>query len=241
MMVIPAIDLKDGQCVRLVQGDMEQVTVFGSNPAEIAKQWSRMGAAMLHIVDLNGAFARKLVNHEAISQIVTATNIPAELGGGIRDMQTLDSVMELGISHAILGTVAVSDPGFVRQACRAYPGRIRVGIDAQDGMVAVNGWAEITSVRAVELAKSLEDAGVEAIIYTDISRDGLLQGMNIEECASLARSISIPVIASGGLTSLDDIRRLKEHEDEGICGLIAGKAIYTGAVDLKEAIAIATS
>lgn len=239
MMVIPAIDLKDGNCVRLVQGDMQQATVFGDNPAAMATRWASAGAAMLHIVDLNGAFARKPVNQEAIKQIVSAINIPTELGGGIRNMETLHTVMELGITNPILGTVAVSDPEFVRQACAAYPGRVRVGIDAQNGMVAVNGWAEITDVRATELAKSLEDAGVEAIIYTDISRDGLMQGMNVEECANLARSISIPVIASGGLTSLDDIRRLKEHEHEGICGVIAGKAIYTGAIDLREAIELA--
>lgn len=240
MVILPAIDMKDGECVRLVQGNMNQATVFSANPVEMAQRWVNEGAEILHLVDLNGAFAKKPVNLEVVRQIVSIVDVPVELGGGIRDMATLESVFALGVHYAIIGTAAVSNPEFVRDACREWPGRIRVGIDARGGMVAVNGWAEVTDVAATELASRFADYGVDAIIYTDIARDGLLKGVNIAECARMAKGISIPVIASGGLATLDDIRQLKAYEADGIRGVIAGKAIYTGAIDLAEAIALAS-
>ena len=236
MIVIPAIDLKDGKCVRLEQGLMEFDTVFNDNPGAQARAWQDQGAELLHIVDLDGAFAGEPKNREAIEAIVRAVSIPTQLGGGIRDMATIEAYLSLGIGRVIIGTAAQRNPELVKEACEKFPGRIVVGIDAKDGMVAVQGWAEVTGVTAVELAKKFEGFGVSAIIYTDISRDGMLQGPNLEATKQLAESITIPVIASGGLSTLQDIRNLMTVESAGVTGVITGKAIYTGAINLAEAI-----
>ena len=238
MIIIPAIDLKEGRCVRLEQGLMDKDTVYNDNPGEQARIWQDQGGELLHIVDLDGAFAGVPRNREAIKAIVGAIDIPSELGGGIRDMQTIEAYLELGVDRVILGTVAKEDPALVKEACRKHPGRIVVGIDAKDGLVAVRGWADVTEKKATEMAKEMEGFGVEAIIYTDIARDGMMQGPNIDATRNLAESISIPVIASGGLSSLDDIRRLMEIESSGVTGVITGKAIYSGAINLQEAVAL---
>jgi phosphoribosylformimino-5-aminoimidazole carboxamide ribotide isomerase len=236
MIVIPAIDLKDGRCVRLEQGLMERDTVFCDSPAEQASEWQRQGAELLHIVDLNGAFAGEPKNRRSIEEIIRSVTIPTQLGGGIRDMATIAAYLDLGISRVILGTAAQKNPDLVKEACGIFPGRIVVGIDAKNGMVAVQGWAEITGISAVELAKKFEGYGVSAIIYTDIARDGMLSGPNIDATRKLAESVSIPVIASGGVSTLEDIRALMEIEQSGVVGVITGKAIYTGSVRLAEAI-----
>lgn len=238
MIIIPAIDLKNGNCVRLEQGLMDKDTVFSDNPGGQAKVWQDQGAEMLHIVDLDGAFAGQPMNRRAIEAIVRSLSIPTQLGGGIRDIETVEAYLSLGIGRVIIGTAAQRNPDFVKEACDKFPGRVVVGIDAKDGMVAVQGWAEVTGVTAVELARKFEGFGVSAIIYTDISRDGMMQGPNIEATRQLAESISIPVIASGGLSSLQDIRNLVAIESSGVTGVITGKAIYTGAIDLAEAIKI---
>jgi len=238
MLVIPAIDLKDGICVRLEQGLMERDTVFNDNPASQALEWQNQGAELLHIVDLDGAFAGKPRNKTAIEAIVKSITIPAQLGGGIRDLATIESYLSLGLSRVIIGTAAQRNPDLVREACSKFPGRIVVGIDAKNGMVAVQGWAEVTDITAVELARKFEDCGVTAIIYTDISRDGMLQGPNLEATQSLAESVAIPVIASGGVSSLKDIERLMTIERSGVTGVITGRAIYTGAIRLGDAIAL---
>lgn len=238
MIVIPAIDLKEGKCVRLEQGLMERDTVFCDNPADQARKWEAAGAQMLHIVDLDGAFAGVPKNKGAIEAIIAAISIPAQLGGGIRDIDTIKAYLDLGISRVILGTAAQRNPELVEEACRLFPGRIVVGIDAKNGMVAVQGWAEVTDVRAVDLSRRFEGYGVAAIIYTDISRDGMMQGPNIEATRALAEAISIPVIASGGVSSIRDIENLMTIESSGITGVITGKAIYTGAIDLAEAVAL---
>ena len=238
MIVIPAIDLKEGKCVRLEQGLMERDTVFCDNPAEQAVEWQRQGAELLHIVDLDGAFAGEPRNRSAIEAIVTALNIPAQLGGGIRDIRTIEAYLSLGIGRVILGTAAQRNPALVEEACRLFPGRVVVGIDAKNGMVAVQGWAEVTGVRAIELARKFEGFGVAAIIYTDISRDGMMQGPNIAATKELAEAITIPVIASGGVSSLADIENLLAIEASGVAGAITGKAIYTGAVRLADAVAL---
>ena len=238
MIVIPAIDLKEGKCVRLEQGLMEKDTVFCDNPAEQAREWERQGGELLHIVDLDGAFAGVPKNRDAIASIVEAVSIPTQLGGGIRDMDTIGAYLGLGLSRVILGTAAQRNPQLVEEACRLFPGRIVVGIDAKNGMVAVQGWAELTGVTAVELAKRFEGYGVAAIIYTDISRDGMMQGPNIDATRALAEAISIPVIASGGVSSLRDIENLMAIESAGVTGAITGKAIYTGAIKLAEAVAL---
>ncbi len=238
MIVLPAIDLKEGRCVRLEQGLMDKDTVYNDDPAAQALLWQEQGGEYLHIVDLDGAFAGTPKNKEAITAIVSAIDIPTELGGGIRDLKTIEAYLELGISRVILGTVAKENPQLVEEACHWFPGRIVVGIDAKDGLVAIRGWADVTGKKATEMAREMEDFGVEAIIYTDISRDGMMQGPNIEATRSLAESITIPVIASGGLSTLDDIRRLIEIEASGVTGVIAGKAIYSGAIDLREAVAL---
>ena len=234
--VIPAIDLKEGKCVRLEQGLMEKDTVFCDNPAEQASEWVRQGGELLHIVDLDGAFAGVPKNREAISAIIGSISIPTQLGGGIRDLPTIEAYLALGIGRVILGTAAQRNPELVMEACRLFPGRIVVGIDAKDGMVAVQGWAEITDIRAVDLARKFEGYGVAAIIYTDISRDGMMAGPNVELTKELAEAISIPVIASGGVSSLRDIENLMAVEFSGVIGVITGKAIYTGAIRLAEAI-----
>ena len=239
MLVIPAIDLKEGRCVRLEQGLMEKDTVYSDDPGAQARSWQEQGGELLHIVDLDGAFAGVPKNKAAIEAIVKAIDIPTELGGGIRDLATIEAYLALGIDRVILGTVAKENPALVAEACKKFPGHIVVGIDAKDGLVAVRGWAEVTEKKATELAKEMEGFGVSAIIYTDIARDGMLQGPNIEATGALAEAISIPVIASGGVSSLQDIRNLLAIEAKGVAGVITGKAIYTGSLDLREAVRIA--
>jgi len=238
VIILPAIDLKEGRCVRLEQGLMDKDTVYNDNPAAQARIWQEQGGELLHIVDLDGALAGARKNKEAIRAIVAAIDIPSELGGGIRDLQTIEAYLELGIDRVILGTVAKENPALVAEACRKFPGHIVVGIDAKDGLVAVRGWADVTEKKASEMAKEMEGFGVEAIIYTDIARDGMMQGPNIEATRLLAESINIPVIASGGLSTLEDIRRLMAIESSGVSGVITGKAIYSGAIDLREAVAL---
>ncbi|MBD1400653.1 1-(5-phosphoribosyl)-5-[(5-phosphoribosylamino)methylideneamino]imidazole-4-carboxamide isomerase [Pelovirga terrestris] len=238
MIILPAIDLKDGRCVRLEQGLMDKDTVYHDDPAAQARIWQEQGGEYLHIVDLDGAFAGVPKNREAIQAIVAAIDIPAELGGGIRDLATIEAYLELGIERVILGTVAKENPALVQEACRLFPGRIVVGIDAKEGLVAIRGWADVTEKKATELAKEMEGFGVAAIIYTDIARDGMMQGPNIEATKALAESICIPVIASGGVSSLADIRNLLAIEASGVSGVITGKAIYTGALDLRAAVAL---
>ncbi len=238
MIVIPAIDLKNGQCVRLEQGLMEKDTVYSDNPAAMARHWQDEGGELLHLVDLDGAFAGVPKNREAIQAIVAAVDIPTELGGGIRDLETIEAYLNLGIDRVILGTVAKENPALVGKACRMFPGRIVVGIDAKEGLVAVRGWAEVTEKKAIDLAREMEAFGVTAIIYTDIARDGMMQGPNLEATAALAEAISIPVIASGGVSCLEDIRNLLQIEASGVAGVITGKAIYTGSLNLREAVAL---
>jgi phosphoribosylformimino-5-aminoimidazole carboxamide ribotide isomerase len=237
MLIIPAIDLKDGHCVRLQQGEMESATVFSQNPGAMAKHWLDQGARRLHLVDLNGAFAGKPANAPAIRDIVDAIDgeIPIQLGGGIRDIETIGRYLGEGISYIIIGTAAVKTPGFLRQACDVFPGRIMVGLDAKDGKIAVDGWSKVTDHDVIDLAKKFEDYGVEAIIYTDISRDGMLKGINTEATVELARELTIPVIASGGVTDLKDVSTLCEVEAEGVMGVITGRAIYEGTLDFKKA------
>ncbi|WEF23312.1 1-(5-phosphoribosyl)-5-[(5-phosphoribosylamino)methylideneamino]imidazole-4-carboxamide isomerase [Paracoccus sp. S3-43] len=236
MILYPAIDLKDGHCVRLLRGEMEAATVFGTDPAAQARAFQEAGAEWLHLVDLNGAFAGHPVNAEAVQAILAAIDIPAQLGGGIRDMATIEGWLDKGLSRVILGTVAVENPDLVREAAAAFPGRIAVGIDARAGRVATRGWATETQVLATDLARQFQDAGVAAIIYTDIDRDGAMQGPNIAATEALARAVGIPVIASGGVSSLDDLRALG---DTGvIAGAISGRALYDGAIDLAQALAL---
>jgi phosphoribosylformimino-5-aminoimidazole carboxamide ribotide isomerase len=237
MLIIPAIDLKDGHCVRLQQGEMKSATVFSQNPTAMAEYWLEQGARRLHLVDLNGAFAGKPENAPAIRDIVGSIDgkIPIQLGGGIRDLETIERYLKDGISYIIIGTAAVKVPGFLRQACDAFPGQIMVGLDAKDGKVAVDGWSTVTGHDAIDLAKKFEGYGVEAIIYTDISRDGMLSGINIEATVELAKELTIPVIASGGVTDLEDVKILCEVEAAGIMGVITGRAIYEGSLDFKKA------
>jgi phosphoribosylformimino-5-aminoimidazole carboxamide ribotide isomerase len=241
MLLIPAIDLKDGHCVRLVQGDMDQSTVFSEDPAQMALQWVNKGARRLHLVDLNGAFAGKPQNYSAIRSILKAVgdDIPVQLGGGIRDLDTIEKYIDGGIRYVIIGTAAVKNPGFLQDACSAFGGHIIVGLDAKDGKVATDGWSKLTGHEVVDLAKKFEDYGVESIIYTDIGRDGMLSGINIEATVRLAQALSIPVIASGGLSNMKDIEGLCGVEDEGIEGVICGRAIYSGDLDFEKAQALA--
>jgi phosphoribosylformimino-5-aminoimidazole carboxamide ribotide isomerase len=239
LILFPAIDLKDGQCVRLYKGDMETATVFNDNPAAQAKAFEDAGAAWLHLVDLNGAFAGQPVNGAAVERILAAVSMPVQLGGGIRDMATIAMWLEKGVRRVILGTVAVKNPGLVTEAATAFPGQVVVGIDARGGMVAVDGWADTTSMPASDLAKAFEDAGVAAIVYTDIDRDGALTGVNVEATAALAEAVSIPVIASGGVAGPDDLDRLMTAAADcrgTIEGVISGRAIYDGRLDLKSAL-----
>ncbi len=239
MILFPAIDLKDGQCVRLLRGDMAEATVFSDDPAGQAAAFIAAGATWLHIVDLNGAFAGKPVNGAAIDGILAAAaaqGAQVQLGGGIRDLATIEMWLTAGVSRVILGTAAVKDPEMVRQACQQFPGQIVVGVDARGGLVAVEGWAETATLTAVELGRRFEDTGVAAIIFTDIDRDGALEGANVVATAELARSLTTPVIASGGVTSLADLERLKPHEADGIIGVISGRAIYDGRLDLTAAL-----
>jgi phosphoribosylformimino-5-aminoimidazole carboxamide ribotide isomerase len=239
MLVIPAIDIKNGRCVRLVQGRMDQETVYSENPVEVAKKWVSMGAECLHLVDLDGAVAGEPKNADTIEAIADAISIPFQVGGGIRDIETVNLYLSIGASRVILGTAAYNAPYFVRDACEKRHGQIMVGIDARDGRVAIKGWEEVTTKSATELAREFEGAGVAGVIYTDISRDGMLKGPNIEGIRALAQSVKIPVIASGGVSNIEDIKRLKELEPMGVVGVITGKAIYTGSLDLREAIRVA--
>lgn len=237
MILYPAIDLKDGQCVRLLRGEMEKATVFSNSPADQAESFEKSGFEWLHLVDLNGAFEGKPVNAQAVKSILSRVSMPVQLGGGIRNMQMISDWIEAGISRVILGTIALKNPQLVKEACRLFPGQIAVGIDAKNGLVAVNGWAEISDKKATDLAKQFEDAGVCAIIYTDISKDGAMEGPNFQETISLAESVSIPVIASGGISSVSDIKKFKEAELSGIEGVIIGRALYDGAIKAEEALA----
>jgi phosphoribosylformimino-5-aminoimidazole carboxamide ribotide isomerase len=236
MILYPAIDLKDGHCVRLQQGLMDKATVFNLNPADQASQFAAQGFHAIHVVDLNGAFEGRPVNAEAVSAILAAVQIPVQLGGGIRTLDTISLWIKRGVARVILGTAAVRDPGLVRQACARFPGKIAVGIDAKDGKVAVQGWAETSELSAVELARRFEDTGVSAIIYTDIGRDGMLTGLNLDATADVARAVKIPVIASGGLAGMEDIKRLVSPRYAMIAGAIAGRALYDGRLDEKAAL-----
>jgi phosphoribosylformimino-5-aminoimidazole carboxamide ribotide isomerase len=238
MILFPAIDLKDGACVRLKLGLMDEATVFNTDPGAQARAFADAGAEWIHVVDLNGAFAGRPVNADAVAAILAAVTVPVQLGGGIRDMATIESWLERGVSRVILGTVALKNPDLVKDACRRFPGQVAVGIDAKGGRVAVEGWAETSELTVLELALKFEDAGAAAIIYTDIDRDGVLSGPNVEATAALARAISTPVIASGGVSSLDDLRRLLAVAESGISGVISGRAIYDGRIDVAQALAL---
>ncbi|MDD2609152.1 MAG: 1-(5-phosphoribosyl)-5-[(5-phosphoribosylamino)methylideneamino]imidazole-4-carboxamide isomerase [Giesbergeria sp.] len=237
MLLIPAIDLKDGHCVRLKQGDMDQSTTFGEDPAAMARRWVNAGARRLHLVDLNGAFAGKPQNLAAIKAILreVGDDIPVQLGGGIRDLDTIERCIDGGLRYVIIGTAAVKNPGFLKDACTAFGGHIIVGLDAKDGKVATDGWSKLTGHNVTDLAKKFEDWGVESIIYTDIGRDGMLSGINVEATVKLAQAVTIPVIASGGLGSMADIEALCAVEDEGVQGVICGRAIYSGDLDFEAA------
>ena len=239
MLIIPAIDLKDGQCVRLRQGLMEDSTVFSDDPVAVAARWVEAGCRRLHLVDLNGAFAGEPVNGAVVTAIARAwPELPIQIGGGIRTLDTIEHYLRAGVSFVIIGTKAVKEPAFVAEACRAFPGRIIVGLDAKDGRVATDGWAEVSALLATDLARRFERDGVSAIVYTDIARDGMMQGVNVESTVAMARASSIPVIASGGITDLDDIRALAKVSGEGIMGAITGRAIYEGTLDPAAAQAL---
>lgn len=239
MIIYPAIDIRGGRCVRLTEGRFDAETVFADDPAEMALKWAGLGAEFLHLVDLDGALAGEGKNVPVIERILQSVNIPVQLGGGIRNLETIEKLLALGVTRLILGSAAVKNPQLVEEACKKYPGHIAVGIDAKNGEVAIEGWGKGSGVAATELAKKMAAYGVETIIYTDISRDGMLSGVNVEATAALARACGVPIIASGGVASLEDIRRVKAVESDGVQGCIIGKAIYTGAVDLKAALALA--
>ncbi|MFQ5455498.1 MAG: 1-(5-phosphoribosyl)-5-[(5-phosphoribosylamino)methylideneamino]imidazole-4-carboxamide isomerase [Nitrospirota bacterium] len=237
MIIIPAIDIKDGRCVRLKQGRMNNETIYYHNPLDAAMRWIDMGASILHIVDLDGAVSGLPKNIETIKAIVQGIDIPVEVGGGIRDMDTIERYLSLGVKRIVLGTSILRDDGLVREACNYFPEKIIAGIDAKDGMAAVKGWMEVTEERAIDLVKRMEDLGVKAIIFTDIKRDGMLKGPNLDSISEMADAVDIPIIASGGISTLDDIKRLKSIN--GVEGIIIGKAIYAGEIDLREAIKLA--
>ena len=236
MIIIPAVDIKDGKCVRLLQGDFDRVTVYSDSPVDIALQWQSQGAERIHVVDLDGSLAGSPRNRKVIETLVGAVRVPVQVGGGIRDRKTVDEYLRMGVSRVILGTAALRDRRFLAEACADYPGRIILGIDAKNGKVAVQAWTEATTLTATDLAKSYEGAGLDAIVYTDISRDGMETGVNVEATRNLARAIRIPVIASGGVAALADIERLLPAQRDGVVGVIVGKALYTGALSLEEAI-----
>lgn len=236
MLIIPAIDLKDGECVRLRQGRMEDSTVFSGSPVDIATRWVNTGARRLHLVDLNGAFAGEPVNGEVVTDIAKAhPDLPIQIGGGIRSGETIEAYLKAGVEYVIIGTKAVKEPEFVTEMCQQFPGHIIVGIDAKKGLVATDGWAEVTEVKAADLAKQFESDGVSSIVYTDIDRDGMMQGVNVEATLAMAKASSIPVIASGGITNMDDIVALNRVASQGILGAITGRAIYEGTLDVAEA------
>ena len=239
MIIYPAIDIRGGRCVRLTEGRFDAETVFADDPAEMALKWAGMGAEFLHLVDLDGALAGEGRNVPVIERILKSVKIPVQLGGGIRNLETIEKLLGLGVTRLILGSAAVKNPQLVEEACKKYPGHIAVGIDAKNGEVAIEGWGQGSGVAATELAKKMAQYGVETIIYTDISRDGMLSGVNVDATAALARACGVPIIASGGVASIEDIRQVKAVEAAGVAGCIIGKAIYTGAVDLKEALALA--
>ncbi len=239
MIVIPAIDIKRGRCVRLIQGRMDAETVFSDDPAAMARKWAGLGAERIHVVDLDGAVSKEPVHFETVHLISKSVSIPIQIGGGIRDMKTISRYLDAGVDRVIIGTEAIRNPALVREAAHRYPGRIVVGIDARNGKVAIEGWTQTTETAAVDLAKSLEDCGVAAIHFTDIHRDGMQTGPNIEETRKLAEAISIPVIASGGVSTIDDIRNLLPLEAVGVVGVITGRALYAGTLDLQEAIRVA--
>ena len=236
MILFPAIDLKDGECVRLVRGDMQQAIVFNADPAAQAQEFESLGFEWLHLVDLNGAFEGKPINASAVDSVLKAIKMPVQLGGGIRNMETIETWLSKGVARVILGTAALQNPELVKEACKKFPGKIAVGIDAREGYVAVQGWAEATRVKALDLALKFEECGVAAIIYTDINRDGALQGVNVEGTANLAQHLTTPVIASGGVSTMQDLIELKEEEHTGICGVIAGRAIYDGRIQIAQAL-----
>ena len=238
MIIIPAIDLKEGQCVRLRQGIMEDSTVYSDDPVEVAKKWEHMGADIIHVVDLDGAIAGKPINQKIIKDITESVEIRIQVGGGIRNLKTVEEYIDMGVWRIVLGTIAIKNPLLVEDACNSFPGQVAVGIDAKDGMVAIKGWTEKTEEKAIDFAAELEDLGVSVIIYTDISRDGMLTGPNITAIKEMAMSLSIPLIASGGVSSMDDLMALHSLEDCGVEGAIVGKAIYTGDIDLKKALEI---
>ncbi len=236
MLIIPAIDLKDGQCVRLRQGLMDDSTVFSDDPVAMAARWVEAGCRRLHLVDLNGAFAGEPVNGAVVTAIAAAyPDLPIQIGGGIRTLETIEHYINAGVSYVIIGTKAVKEPEFVAEACAAFPGKVIVGLDARDGLVATDGWAEVSEVRATDLARRFESDGVAAIVYTDIARDGMMQGVNVEATVAMAQASSIPVIASGGITDIRDIRALINVAHTGICGAITGRAIYEGTLDVADA------
>ncbi|MBB6520371.1 1-(5-phosphoribosyl)-5-[(5-phosphoribosylamino)methylideneamino]imidazole-4-carboxamide isomerase [Pseudoteredinibacter isoporae] len=236
MLIIPAIDLKDGACVRLRQGLMEDSTVFSDDPAAMATQWVEQGCRRLHLVDLNGAFEGKPINGDVVTAIAKAhPDLPIQIGGGIRSAETIEYYLNAGVNYVIIGTKAVKEPEFVTDMCKQFAGHIIVGLDAKDGLVATDGWAEVSEVKATDLAKRFEKDGVSSIVYTDIARDGMMQGVNVEATVAMAQASSIPVIASGGVTNMEDIRALKAVSDKGICGAITGRAIYEGTLDMAEA------
>lgn len=242
MLLIPAIDLKDGRCVRLRQGRMDDETIFSDDPVEVAARWVAAGARRLHLVDLNGAFAGEPVNGEVIQAIAKAyPDLPIQVGGGIRDEATIQAYLDMGVQFVIIGTQAVKEPAFVARACKAFAGHVIVGLDAKDGMVAIDGWATVTDHHVTDLAKQFEADGVSAIVYTDIGRDGMLSGPNVEATAALACAVDIPVVASGGITHIEDIRALCEVADSGIMGAITGRAIYEGTLDFAEGQRLADS
>lgn len=238
MILFPAIDLKEGRCVRLIQGDMAQATVFNDDPAAQAADFAAQGFSWLHLVDLDGAFAGRPMNAAAVEAILARITVPVQLGGGVRDMKTVEGWLSRGVRRIIIGTAAVRDPGFVREAARRFPGQIAVGIDARDGRVAVDGWARLSEMSAEDLGRRFEDAGVSAVVYTDIARDGVLKGLNIEATLALGRALTIPVIASGGLASLDDVRRLLEPDCAVLEGAITGRALYDGRLDPAQALGL---
>ena len=239
MLIIPAVDIKNGKCVRLLQGRMDQETVFSEDPAAMALKWAQAGAKLIHVIDLDGAFAKHPQNMHAIEKIVKSVNVPVQLGGGIRNIETIRMVIEKGVDRVIIGTQAVQHPEFVNKACDEFPGRIVLGIDARKGQVAIEGWSRTTPMRAIELANQFEDSGLRAINFTDIHRDGMLTGPNLEETRLLAEATRIPVVASGGVSNITDIHRLLELETAGVMGVIVGKALYNGNLDLNEAMMVA--